>query len=145
MSVELFELMQLVLGQRKFLTIGNLPFPVRTHFGCNPGVIYLRHQEALHIFNDHSDVGPNDALLIGLAVERGCYYQDPKRPNCATAIWHNPETGKPYQVGLKVVGTGEVWVATYHHTNDRKIRQRYKTWAIIAPVRAERGAGGRPG
>ena len=135
MSVELSQLMQLVVGQRKFLTVGSLPIEARRYFGCNPGLVYLRDKEARHIFNGHSDVSPQDALFIGLAVETGRYYEDPKRPNCTSVVYRNRETGRPYLLGLKIVDPHEVWVSTFHHTNDQKIRQRYKARLVICPER----------
>ena len=97
--------------------------------------MYLRDEEARHFFNRHGDLTPYDALMIGLTVEHGCYYQDPKRPNCASVVYYNAETGKPYLLALKVVDPHEVWVATFHHINDQKIRQRFRRWSIICRER----------
>jgi hypothetical protein len=44
MAIELSHLMQLVSGQRRYLTVGNLPCAVAERFGCHPGIVYLRHQ-----------------------------------------------------------------------------------------------------
>jgi hypothetical protein len=48
-----------------------------------------------------------------------------------TVIYYSSVTGKPYQLALKVVDSCEVWVSTFHHTNERKITQRVGKWPVI--------------
>jgi hypothetical protein len=81
MTIELSHLMQLVAGTRRYLTIGSLPRSIAAHFGCNPGIVYLRHEEAIHIFQGHEDVDGEDLMHMTFAVEKGRYHADPSARN----------------------------------------------------------------
>ncbi|WP_419953367.1 hypothetical protein [Methylobacterium sp.] len=131
MAVELSQLLQLLAGQRAVLTIGAAPRPVAQLIDCIPGIVNLGSKEAKHIFESHDDMTGEDLMLLTFAVEKGRYYKDPKRPESLSVVYHSCLTGKPYLLALKRVGRGELWIATYHHTNEKKIKQRQGKWPLL--------------
>lgn len=136
MAVELSQLAQLCIGHRKVLTIGNVPRVVAETLNCIPGIVNLRHQEALHIFASHpNDMSIDDLMLLTFVVERGKYYRDPKRHDGMSVVYQSQENSKMYLLGLKRVGPGELWISTYHRTNPTKVRQRQSKWPVLCEHR----------
>ena len=131
MSVELSQLLQLIAGQRKVLTIGNAPYATARAMNCFPGVVNLGWKEARHIFESHKDISGEDLMLLTFAVEKGTYHKDPKRPDCVSVVYQSCVDSSLYLLALKRVSPGELWVSTYHHTNPKKVRQRQGKWPII--------------
>ena len=74
-------------------------------------------------------------MLLTFAVENGQYYKDPKRRDGLSVVYKSCVTGKPYLLGLKRVGPGELWVSTYHHTNPKKVKQRQGKWPVLCEHR----------
>lgn len=132
MAIELSELMQVILGQRPVLTVGNLPRPVADHLKAHPGIVFLRHIELKHILSDHTYILPYDVMHLTFAIESGAYYEDPKRKNAVTCLYHNQDSGRFYTVGIKTASNGsETWIATYHRAKDRFVRSREAKWKHI--------------
>jgi hypothetical protein len=108
MPIELSELMDLSMRRRPHLYVGELPRPVATYLGVNPGLVYLGTDEFHHIVSKHADVRQEEVQQLFLMIRHGFYYRDPSRRNCITVFWTMPETVKPFLVGLKAANSGEV-------------------------------------
>jgi hypothetical protein len=132
MAIELSHLMQVILGQRPVLTVGDLPRPVATYLKAHPAIVFLRHSELKHILSDHTYIAPFDVMNLTFAIEKGAYFEDPKRKNAVTCIYRNADNDRYYTVGIKTASNGsETWIATYHRAKDRFVRSREGKWKLI--------------
>jgi len=132
MPIELSELMKLAMNKRPSLFVGELPRPVASYLKCNPGVVYLGHREFLKIQNKHPEIETEEFQSLHLIVKDGMYLPDLKRPSCVTIFWKDPEIPLPYLVGLKAADAGgEVWVSTFHRTNQTQIDSRCRRDGIL--------------
>lgn len=132
MAIELSHLMQVILGQRPVLTVGDLPRAVASHLNASPGIVFLRHIELKHILKDHTYIAPFDVMHLTFAIESGAYFEDPKRKNAVTCLYRNADNDRYYTVGIKTASNGsETWIATYHRAKDRFVKSRESKWKHI--------------
>lgn len=125
MPVELSELMQLALGQRPYLLVGELPRPVATYLGCNPGLVYLGRNELMKITFKHKEIAREELQCLPHMIKSGRYLTVSDRANCVTIIAAGLATDLLYQCGIKATANGgEVWIQTFHRTTPKKAERK---------------------
>lgn len=132
MPVELSELMQLGLGHRQRLFVGDLPRPVAQLMGCHPGAIYLGHREFFHIAERHPEMRREEFQMIPLLIKSGSYYTHPNFPNCVSIFGELEHDNRRYMIGLKSAERGgEVWVQTMFRIGAKKAFRRIKGCTLV--------------
>jgi hypothetical protein len=132
MPVELSDLMQLALGQRDHLKMGDLPRTVAEITGCHPAIVYLGKREFWHIARSHPEMQREEFQLVPWLLKDGSYYVDERRPNQMTIYGRLQHDRKLYALCLKAVDHGcEVWVQTMYRIDDKKAQRRSKNMTLI--------------
>lgn len=117
MPVELSLLMQLAMGRKPSLPVGDLPRPVAEHLKCHPAIVFLGHTEFKKIVGKHQEIKAEHLQYLPYMIKHGTYAHDLNRPNCVTIFHKSDYDGQLYQAGIKATVRGsEVWVQTYHRT-----------------------------
>lgn len=132
MPVELSELMQLALGQKAHLKMGDLPRPVATLLKCHPAIIFLGKDEFRHIASSHPEMKREEFQLVPWLVKNGSYYLDPGRKNQVTIFGRLDHDEKLYTLGIKAVDNGcELWVQTMFRIDAKKAARRIRKMTLI--------------
>lgn len=127
MPVEMSDLMQLALGQRPHLFMGELPRPVATYLRCSPGLVYLGTREFHKIANKHPEIRREEFQSLPHFIRWGRYYSDARRSNCLTLFAYGLENRQLYLCGLKAAENGgEVWIQTLHRTVEKKAERKMR-------------------
>lgn len=137
MAIELSHLMQLVMGQKQALTVGDLPRIVATAVGCHPAVVYLGHREVAKIVRGHGDgIGVEQLQCLTFAIKDAEYRLDAMRRNALSLYYHNPVDNEFYVIGLKhACSRSEVWVSTFFRTSETKQRSQRERAELLRPHR----------
>lgn len=134
MPVELSELMQLAMGRKPNLVMGDLPRPMAALMNCHPAIVYLGHKEFHHIVTRHKEMQREEFQLIPSLIKTGTYYAHDQYPRSLTIFGELLHDGKLYTLGLKSAnGGGEVWVQTMFRTGVKKALRR------VAPMKLVHG------
>lgn len=132
MPVELSELMQLALGQRPNLTMGDLPRPVARIMNCHPAIVFLGHKEFQHIASSHKEIQRAEFQLIPWLIRDGSYYFHAQYPKSITVFGQLMHDNKLYTLGLKAAGGGcEVWVQTMFRMGLKKAMRRAAPMELV--------------
>lgn len=132
MPVELSELMQLAMGQKTSLVMGDLPRPVAAIMNCHPAVVYLGNNELHHIASSHKEIQREELQMIPWLIKGGSYYFHHQFPKCLTVFGELMHDGKLYTIGLKSAnGGGEVWVQTMFRMGLKKAIRRANPMQLV--------------
>jgi hypothetical protein len=96
--------MQLALGQKPALQVGDLPRPVAAHFRCHPAIVWLGTDELRKIVTKHPQIRVEQLQYLHYAIRDGVYYVEKYRPNCVTIYYIVDE--RTYVIGLKPTSRG---------------------------------------
>jgi hypothetical protein len=75
MPVELSHLMQLAMGQKPALQVGDLPRIVAEYLGCHPAIVFLGHRELMKIGGKHGEIKHAELQQLPFMIAKGAYYQ----------------------------------------------------------------------
>ncbi|MCL6707443.1 hypothetical protein M8R20_10560 [Pseudomonas sp. R2.Fl] len=126
------ELMQLALGHRPHLLVGDLPRPVAAFLGCHPAVVYLGHETMLHIAEKHPEMKREEFQMMPYLLRSGSYYFQPGRPRSVSVFGSLDHDRKRYMIGLKSAEKGcEVWVETMFRTGEKKGLRRIRGCQLV--------------
>lgn len=133
MPIELSHLMQLALGTKKSLQVGDLPEAVAQHMGCHPAIVFLGHRELIKITKKHQEIEVTEFQYLSIAIREGCYRTDDQdRLHHVTVLYERPDNGVTYLIGLKAAEKGrEVWIATYYPISGRRLTKKERKTTII--------------
>jgi hypothetical protein len=129
--------MQLALGQRQALTVGDLPRTVAEYLRCHPAIVYLGHRELKKIFDKHGEIAVAQFQQLPFAISKGKYLYDAKRRQSVTILYKSPDDNLIYLAGLKATDSGrEVWVSTYHRISELKALKREQEHGVLLAPRS---------
>ncbi|MEQ8446910.1 MAG: hypothetical protein RIB57_13575 [Pelagibacterium sp.] len=130
--MELSELMQLAVGQKTSLVMGDLPRPVAAIMNCHPAIVYLGHNEFRHIASSHLEMQREEFQMIPWLIKGGAYYFHEGYPKSLTIFGELAHDNKLYTLGLKSANGGcEVWIQTMFRTGLKKALRRVSTMSLV--------------
>ncbi len=132
MPIELSELMEFAAGRKPAIQVGDLPRPVAEFLRCHPAIVWLGIETFYKIAKKHPEIAVAEFQQLFLLVASGAYYLDPDRPRSVTVYRQLADSPEFYMTALKSAAGGcEVWVQTFHRTNEKQISRITRSCTLI--------------
>lgn len=125
--------MEFAAGRKPAIRVGELPRPVAELLHCHPAIVWLGLETFYKIARKHPEIAVAEFQQLYFLIAKGTYHRDPARPNCVSV--HSPLVDEALcTAALKAADRGcEVWVSTFHRTNEKQIIRRGGSWELVHP------------